>query len=145
MAITCHTALCSLSELKPRGRIGVHALTQVRARGDCAHIQCTGKEGITPELVNSIAVVLAVHQQAEAGLQNFAVGDATDSYGKFAVNQSVDAKALGILPNQRQTGVGGEVVGECFDNESRSCGAHLLGEHSFTPKALIYQDKSTFI
>jgi len=34
-----------------------------------------------------------------AGLQNVAVGDAPGSYGEFAVNQSVDAKALGILPN----------------------------------------------
>ena len=112
MAITCHTALCSLSELKPRGRIGVHALTQVRARGDCAHIQCTGKEGITPELVNSIAVVLAVHQQAEAGLQNSLLEMPPTATGNFPVTQSVDAKALAILVNQRQTGVGGEVVGE---------------------------------
>ena len=29
----------------------------------------------------------------------------------------VDAKALTILPNQRQTGVGGEIVGEFFDNK----------------------------
>ena len=107
--------LCS--ELKPRGRMGVHALTQGRARGDCANVQAAGKEGIAPELLNGIEVVLALHQQAQVGLQNVAVGDATDRYGKFAVNQSVDAKALGILPNQRQTGVGGEVVGEFFDNK----------------------------
>ena len=37
--------------------------------------------------------------------------------GNFAVFQSVDTKALGILPSQRQTGVGGEVVGEFFDNK----------------------------
>jgi len=97
--------------------MGVHALTQGRARGDCANVQAAGKEGIAPELLNGIEVVLALHQQAQVGLQNVAVGDATDSYGKFAVNQSVDAKALGILPNQRQTGVGGEIVGEFFDNK----------------------------
>jgi hypothetical protein len=45
------------------------------------------------------------------------VGDTTDSYGKFTVNQSVDVKALDILPNQRQTGVGGGVVGDFFDNK----------------------------
>ena len=43
--------------------------------------------------------------------------DAADSYGKFAVNQSVDVKALGILPNQRQIGVKGEIVGDFFDNK----------------------------
>ena len=47
----------------------------------------------------------------------FLVGDTTDNYGKFTVNQSVDVKALGILPNQRQTCVGGGVVGEFFDNK----------------------------
>ena len=43
----------------------------------------------------------ALHQQALVGLQDVAVGDATDRYGKFAVNHSVDAKELGRLPNQR--------------------------------------------
>ena len=52
-------------------------------------------------LLNDIEVVLALHQQTQPGLQNVAVGDATDSYGEFAVNPSVDAKALGILPNRR--------------------------------------------
>ncbi len=100
--------LCS--ELKPLGRMGVHALSQGRARGDGAHIQGAGQEGIAPELLNGIEVVLASHQQAQVGLQNVAVGDATDSYWKFAVNQSVNAKALAILSNQRQTGVGGKIV-----------------------------------
>ena len=41
-----------------------------------------------------------MHQQAQVGLQNVAVGDATDSHRKFAVNQSVDAKALVIVLEQ---------------------------------------------
>ena len=36
---------------------------------------------------------------------------------KFAVNQSVLAKALDISPNQRQAGVGGESIVEFFDNK----------------------------
>jgi len=68
-------------------------------------------------LLNDIEVFLAFHQQTQPGLQNVALGDATDSYGEFAVNQSADAQALGILPNQRQTGVGVEDVGEFFDNK----------------------------
>ena len=55
----------------------------------------------TTSLFNGAEVVFAFHQQAQVGLQNVAVGDATDSYRKFAVNPSVDAKALGILPNRR--------------------------------------------
>ena len=95
----------------------VHALIQGRARWDCANVHGAGKGGIAPEIFNGIEVVLALHQQAQVGLQNVAVGDATDSYGKFAFNQSVDAKALARLVKQRQTGVGGEVVGEFFDNK----------------------------
>ena len=42
--------------------MGVHSLTQGRARGDCANIN--GKEGVASELLNGIEVVLALHQQA---------------------------------------------------------------------------------
>jgi len=71
----------------------------------------------TTSIVNGIEVVHALDQQAQVGIQNVAVGDATDSYGRFAVNYSADAKALGVLPSQRQIGVGREVVGEIFDNK----------------------------
>ncbi len=33
------------------------------------------------------------------------------------VNQLADAQTLGILPNRRQAGVGGEVVGEFLDDK----------------------------
>ena len=39
------------------------------------------------------------------------------SYWKFVVNQLADAQALGILPNQRQAGVRGEVVGAFLDDK----------------------------
>ena len=101
------------SELKPRGRMGVvHALTQDCARGYCANVQGAGKKGIASALPNAIEVVLALHQQAQVELQNVVVGDATDSCGKFAVNHSIDAKALGILPNRFLSSVGGKVAGE---------------------------------
>ena len=67
--------------------------------------------------VHRVLGVLALHQQAMVRLQNVAVGDAPDSYRKFAVNQNADAKALGIVPNQRQTGVGGERIGAFFDDK----------------------------
>jgi len=63
-------------------------------------------------LLNGSEVAPALNQQANVGLQKVAVGDATDCYGKFAVNQSADAKSLGISPNQRQTGFGVEGLGE---------------------------------
>ena len=85
--------------------------------GGCVDVQGAGKEGIAPELLNGIEAVLALHQQAQVGLQNVAVGDAADSYGRFPVNQSADAHTLGILPNQRQTGIGGEILEEFFDSK----------------------------
>ena len=45
--------------------MGVHALTQGLARGNGAHIQGAGKEGIAMELLNGIEFVLALHQQAQ--------------------------------------------------------------------------------
>ncbi len=65
------------------------------------------------------------------------------TYGEFAVNASADAQAFHVLPHQRQTRIGGEVVGQFFDNKvgQVQVQVHLLGESHFTPKSLIYMDK----
>ena len=86
----------------------------IPVHGHVASLQCTK--------VHRVLGVLALHQQAMVRLQNVAVKEATDSYGKFSVDHSADAKALGTLPNLRQTGVGGEVIGEFFYNKF----GHLL-------------------
>jgi hypothetical protein len=44
--------------------LGVHAPTQGRTRGYYANAQDKAKEGIAPEDINCIEVVLALHQQA---------------------------------------------------------------------------------
>ena len=84
-------------------------------KGVPAHGHISARQGT---IVHRARGVLALHQQAHVGLQNVAIGDATDSNGKLAVNQSVDAKVLGTLPNQRQTGVESEIVGEFFYNKA---------------------------
>lgn len=66
-------------QLKPRGRMGVHALAQNRRRRHAIDIQRTGKEAVTPELFDRIEVVLALHQHAQVGLQDSAVGGAADT------------------------------------------------------------------
>ena len=63
------------------------------------------------------------------------------TYGEFAVNASADAHAFHVLPHQRQSSIGGEVVGQFFDNKVGHVQVHLLGESHFTPKSLIYMDK----
>ena len=72
------------------------------------------EEVVTPEFFNRIEVVLALHQQAQVGLHNVAVGDAAHTYREFAVNASADAQAFHVLPHQRQSSIGGEVVGQFF-------------------------------
>ena len=86
----------------------------IPVHGHVALRQCTK--------VHRVLGVLALHQQAQVRLQNVAVGDTPDSYRKFAVNQNADANALGTLPNLRETGVGGEDIGEFFYNKF----GHLL-------------------
>ena len=56
----------------------------------------------------------AVAQRAQTGV---AVGDTTDTYREFVVNASTDSKTFQILPDQRQSGIGGEVAGQLFDNK----------------------------
>jgi hypothetical protein len=52
---------------------------------------------ITTKFFNHIEVVLALHQQAQTGLQNVAVGDTTDTYREFVVNASTDSKTFKIF------------------------------------------------
>ena len=97
--------------------MGVQTLAQSRARGHHANIERLGKEVVTPKFFNRIEVVLALHQQTQVGLQNIAVGDAADTDRKFAVKGRINFQAFEVLPRQRQSGVGGEVVGQFFDTK----------------------------
>ena len=131
-------------QLKPQGRMGVHALAQGRARRHDAHAQRTGEEVVTPEFFDRIEVVFALHQQAQVGLQDVAVGDAANAYREFAVNPAADPQAFDVLPNQRQPCIGGEVVGQFFDNKVGHVQVHLLGERYMRAKLLISMGKSTY-
>ncbi len=46
------------------------------------------------------------------------VGDTADKYREFVVNASTDFKTFQILPDQRESGIGGEVMGQFLDNKS---------------------------
>ena len=116
--------------------MGVHALAQGRTGRNFVNAQCLDKEVITPKFLNGIEVVLALHQQAQVGLQNVAVGDTTDTYRELAVNAITDSQALHVLTHQRQSGVGSKVVGEFFENKVSHVGAHLQGDHYFNTQAI---------
>jgi hypothetical protein len=128
-------------QLKPRGRMGVHALAQGRARRHCAHVQRAGEEVIAPKLFNRIEVVFPLHQQAQVGLQDVAVGDV---YREFAVNAGTDSQAFHALPDQRQSGIGGEVVWQLFDSKVGHVRVHLLGESYMQDKSLNSIGKSAY-
>jgi hypothetical protein len=56
----------------------------------------------------------AVAQRAQTGV---AFGDTTDTYPEFVVNARTYSQTFQILPDQRQSGIGGEVAGQLFDNK----------------------------
>ena len=44
------------------------------------------------------------------------------------VDTEIDVNALEVFADERQSGMGAEVVGQFFDNKIGHVGAHLLGE-----------------
>ena len=123
--------------------MGVHALTQSRGRRYCANVERAGEEVVTPKFLDCIEVALALHQQVQEGLQNIAVRNATATHREFALNASADSQTFHILPHQRQSGIGGEVVGPLFDNKVGPILAQLQGERYMRAKSLISIGKST--
>ena len=61
-------------QLKQRGRMGVDALAQGRARSYCDNLQSVVKEVITSKFFNCIEVVFDLRQQAQVGRQNVVIG-----------------------------------------------------------------------
>jgi hypothetical protein len=59
----------------------------------------------------------AVAQRAQIGV---AVGDTTDTCREFVVGASTDSQTFKVLPDQRQSGIGGEVAGQFLDNKANS-------------------------
>ncbi len=97
--------------------MGVHALAQGGARGDSANAQGAREESITAEGLNRIKVVLALHQQTEVAFEDVAIGDTFARDGKLVVDALVDSQAFEILTDERQSGVGSQLVGQLFDHE----------------------------
>lgn len=69
-----HGGVDAVDELKPRGRVDVHALAQGRGRWNGPQAQRAGEEGIFALAFDCIEVVLAQTQQTKVGLQDVAVG-----------------------------------------------------------------------
>ena len=101
-------------QLKPRCRVRVHALAQGRARGNSAQAQRTLEEGVVSKVLDRVKVALAQTQQGEIAFENLAVGNPR-AHRKLRIDQRIDA--FEIFANERQSGMGAEVVGQFFDNK----------------------------
>ena len=132
-----------LRQLKPRWRMRVHALAQRRARRNAAQAQRTLEEGVVSKALNRIKVALAQAQQRELAFEDLAVGDAR-AHRKLRIDQRIDVDASEVLADERQSGMGAEVIGQFFDQKVGHVGAHLLGEQYMRAKSLISIGKSTY-
>jgi hypothetical protein len=140
------------SKVKPGRSVGIQTLAQRWTRRNAAKPKSALEEGVRAKVLDGVKacpelrrrVVLAQTQQAQVALEDVAVSNAR-AYGKGRIDQRVELNSFEIFPNECQSGVRTEVVGQLFDNEVGHDVAHLQGEQHFTPKSLIYKDKSTFI
>ncbi len=132
------------SKVKPGRSVGIQTLAQRWTRRNAAKPQSALEEGVRAKVFDGVKVVLAQTQQGQVVLEDVAVGNAR-AYGKGRIDQRVELYSFEILPNECQSGVRTEVVGQLFDDKIGNDVAHLQGEQYFTPKSLIYKDKSTSI
>ena len=130
-------------ELKPRCRVRVHALAQGRARGNNAQAQRTLEEGVVSKALDRVKVAFTQTQQSEIAFENLAVGNPC-AHRKLRIDQRIDVNALEVFADERQSGMGAEVVGQFLDNKIGHVGAHLLGEQYMRTKSLISIGKSTY-
>ena len=106
-----------IDQFEPGGRMGVHALAQGRARWHRGNPQCAAKELVATKGLDGFKIILALHQQAQVAFEDVAVGDGIASHRQLLVHACADVQALEVLPHQGKSGVGGEVVGQLFDDE----------------------------
>lgn len=121
----------------------VHALAQGRARGNSAQAQRTLEEGVVSKALDRVKVAFTQTQQCEMAFENLAVGNPR-AHRKLRIDQRIDVNAFEVFADERQSGMGAEVVGQFLDNKIGHVGAHLLGEQYMRSKSLISMKKSTY-
>ena len=142
---TAQQTLVHLSgQIKPGRGMGVQTLTQGGTRRNAAKPKSTHEEGVAPKVLDGVKVVFAQTQQGQVTFKDLAVGNARANREGW-IDQRIKIDALEIFSNEGQTGVGAEVVGQLFDDKFGYGVAYLQGKQRFTPKSLIYKDKSAFI
>ena len=131
-----------INQLEPVTGTRIPALAQCRSRRHAAKTQSVPCKFVATKRLNRFIVVLALAQKPKVGLEDVAVGDATE-HRDLGVHQRVDVDAFELLANERQTGVCAQVVGQLFNNEFCHGRAHLECETHVTGMSLISIGKST--
>lgn len=87
-----------------------------------------------------LEVVLAQGEQGQVALEDVAVGDAS-THRVLGINHGGQVDALEQAPNQCQTSVAAQIVGQLFDDKfnrfGHECFLHLQGERQMWVKCLI--------
>ena len=102
-----------------RIRHGIHALAQGGRRGHSHQAERRLEEGILAQRFDGVEVGLAGAQQPHASLDQAAgIDTALTGNGEARVDDLVDpGMAFEVLPDQRQSGMRGQVAGQAFDLE----------------------------
>ena len=135
-----HGAVDLIGQLAPLGAHGVKALAQCGAGRHGTQAQCLVGKALGAKALNSLEVVLAQGEQGQVALDDVAVGDAA-AHGVLGIDHGGQVDALEQAPNQGQTAMAAQIVGQLLDNKfhrfSHLIFLHLLGELKMWPKCLI--------
>jgi hypothetical protein len=105
-----------VDQREPRAALGIEALAKGGARGRLRQAQGAQREGARAQRLDGLEVALALAQQPQDASHDVAVGDAR-AHREGRVDQGIEVDALQILPDERQTGVRDQVVGQLLDDE----------------------------
>lgn len=102
-------------QIKPVKGIGIQTLAQGGTRWNIGQSQGTHEEGVGAKVLDHVKVVLARHSRPRYDLRVELLQHQREP--EKPNQQSVDIDVFKIFANERQAGVGTEVVGQFFDNE----------------------------
>jgi hypothetical protein len=105
-----------VDQREPAAALGIETLAKRGARGRLRQAQRAQREGARAQRLDGLEVALALAQQPQVASHDVAVGDAR-AHREGRVDEGVEVDALQILPDERQTGAGAEIVGQLLDDE----------------------------
>jgi len=119
-----------IGQLAPLAAKGIEALAQGGARGHRTQTQGLVRKALGAKAFDGLEVVLAQGEQAQVALEDVAVGNPA-AHRVLGVNQGRQVDALEQPPDQGQSALAAELVGQLLDFKVDGIGhedcAHPLG------------------